>query len=253
MRVAVAGGTGQVGRPTIAALKLKGHDAIGLSRSAGVDLMTSDGLAAALEGVDCVVDVTNTTATERADTETFFGTISAALLDAEQRAGVGHHLTLSIAGVDRIEGNGHYFGKRRQEQVVRDGPVPWTIQRAAQFFEFAGMVVGWTLHNGTAVVPPLLMQPVAAADVGMVLAELAVGPPLGMAPDLVGPKQEDLVDMARRTLTTRGDTTRLMPSWRDAPIGIEAAGEVLLPGEGARVAQTTFDAWLFGAPGPQPW
>jgi hypothetical protein len=89
--------------------------------------------------------------------------------------------------------------------------------------------------------------------VGMVLAELAVGPPLGMAPDLVGPKQEDLVDMARRTLATRGDATRLMPSWRNAPIGVEAAGEVLLPGEGARVAETTFDAWLFGAPGPQPW
>jgi uncharacterized protein YbjT (DUF2867 family) len=253
MRIAVAGGTGQVGRPTIAALKLKGHDAVGLSRSGGVDLMTGAGLAPALKDVDCVVDVTNTIATERADTEHFFGTVSATLLDAELQAGVGHHVVLSIAGVDQIEGNGHYFGKRRQEQVVRDGPVPWTIQRAAQFFEFAAMVVGWTLHDGTATIPPLLMQPVAAADVGKVLAELAVGPPLGIAPDLVGPKQEDLVDMARRTLAARGDTTRLLPSWRNVPFGVEAAGEVLLPGEGARVAETSFDAWLFGAPGPQPW
>src|ERR1700743_1669918 len=90
MRVAGAGGTGQGGLSPIAALKVKGHDAIGLSRSAGFDLMPGDGLAAALEGVDCVVDVTNTTATERADTETFFGTISAALLDAAQRAGGAH-------------------------------------------------------------------------------------------------------------------------------------------------------------------
>jgi uncharacterized protein YbjT (DUF2867 family) len=251
MRVAVAGGTGQIGRPTITALELAGHETIGLSRSAGIDLMTGAGLDQTLEGVDCVVDVTNTTATERADTEAFFGTISAALLDAERRVGVGHHLTLSIAGVDRIEGNGHYFGKRRQEQAVKDGPVPWTIQRAAQFFEFAGMVVGWTLHDGTAVVPPMLIQPVAAAEVGKVLAELAVGPPLGMAPDLVGPNQEDLVDMARRTLAARGDTTRLMPSWRNAPFGVEAAGEVLLPGEGARIAETTFDAWLSSIPGPR--
>jgi uncharacterized protein YbjT (DUF2867 family) len=251
MRIAVAGGTGQIGRPTIAALEQQGHDAIGLSRSAGIDLMTGAGLEEALEGVDCVVDVTNTTATEPADAEAFFGTVSAALLEAERRAGVGHHLMLSIAGVDQIVGNGHYFGKRRQEQVVKDGAVPWTIQRAAQFFEFAGMVVGWTLHDGTAVVPPMLIRPVAAAEVGKVLAELAAGPPLGMAPDLVGPNQEDLVDMARRTLAARGDTTRLVPSWRDAPFGVEAAGEVLLPGGGARIAETTFDAWLSGSAGSQ--
>ncbi|HEY1701806.1 MAG TPA: NmrA family transcriptional regulator [Trebonia sp.] len=250
MRVAVAGGTGQVGRPVITALKANGHEAIPLSRSSGVDLMTGAGLAPALEGVASVVDVTNTTDTERADTEHFFGTVSATLLNAEQQAGIGHHVVLSIAGVDRIEGNGHYFGKRREEQVVRDGPVPWTIQRAAQFFEFAAMMVSWTAHDGTAVIPPLLMQPVAAEDVGKVLAELAVGPSLGMAPDLVGPQQEDLVDMARRVLTARGDTTRLVPSWRNVPIGVEAAGELLLPGEGARVAETSFDAWLVGAPGP---
>ena len=124
MRIAVAGGTGQIGRPTIAALELKGHEATGLSRSAGIDLMTGAGLAQALEGVDCVVDVTNTTATERADTEAFFGTVSATLLEAEQRAGVGHHVMLSIAGVDQIEGNGHYFGKRRQEQVDMDAEQP---------------------------------------------------------------------------------------------------------------------------------
>jgi uncharacterized protein YbjT (DUF2867 family) len=251
MRVAVAGGTGQIGRPTIAALELMGHEAVGLSRSMGVDLMTGAGLDKALEGVDCVVDVTNTSATERADAEAFFGTVSGALLDAERRVGVRHHLALSIVGVDRIEGNGHYFGKRRQEQVVKDGPVPWTIQRAAQFFEFAGMVVGWTLHDGTAVVPPMLIRPVAAVEVGKVLAEVAVGPALGMAPDLVGPNQEDLVDMARRTLAARGDSTRLMPSWRNAPFGAEAAGEVLLPGDGARVAETTFDAWLSEIPAPQ--
>jgi hypothetical protein len=170
MRVAVAGGTGQVGRPVITALKANGHEAIPLSRSSGVDLMTGAGLAPALEGVASVVDVTNTTATERADTEHFFGTVSATLLNAEQQAGIGHHVVLSIAGVDRIKGNGHYFGKRREEQVVRDGPVPWTIQRAAQFFEFAAMMVSWTAHDGTAVIPPLLMQPVAAEDVGKVLA-----------------------------------------------------------------------------------
>jgi hypothetical protein len=96
---------------------------------------------------------------------------------------------------------------------------------------------------------------VAVADgVGQVgRPTLAVGPPPGIAPDLVGPKWEDPVYMARQTLTRRGDTTGLLPSWRNVPIGVEAAGEVLLPGKGARVAETSFDAWLFGAPSPQPW
>ncbi len=108
------------------------------------------------------------------------------------------------------------------------------------------MVVGWTRDGDTAVVPPLLMQLVAASDVGRVLAETATGPPQGGAPDLAGPELQDLVDMARRTLAARGEELRLVPSWSDGPFGTEMAGEVLLPGPDARLAPTTFDEWLAG-------
>jgi uncharacterized protein YbjT (DUF2867 family) len=153
---------------------------------------------------------------------------------------------LSIVNIDRFEGSAHYAGKRAQERVVETGPVPWTIQRATQFHDFAGMVAGRTRRDGVAIVPPLLVQPVAITDVATVLVELAAGAPQGRAPDLAGPETEDLVDMARRTLAARGDPTRLRASWRDGPFGVDWAGEVLLPGDGARLGRITFDTWLRG-------
>lgn len=244
MRVAVAGGTGLVGQYTVEALEQAGNDAVVLTRSRRVDLATGEGLDEALAGVEAVVDVTNTPETEPEPAREFFGTASANLLVAEQRAGVGHHVLLSIVGVERVEGNGHYAGKRRQEELVEAGPVPYTILRATQFHEFAGMVAGWTLQGDSAIVPPLLVQPAAASDVGRVLAEIATAPPQGRTLELAGPELQDFVDMARRTLEARGESIHLIPRWGDRPFSVEMAGEVLLPGPEARIGSTTFDDWL---------
>ena len=243
-RIAVAGATGQVGRALVAELREAGHEVVEISRAAGVDVVAGTGLDAALAGVDAVVDVLNTPAAAADEAVAFFETATANLLAAERRVGVGHHVLLSIVNVDGIEGNAHFAGKRAQERLVEAGPVPWTIVRATQFFGFAAMVAGWTTRDGVATVTPLLVQPVAVADVAAVLAETATGAPQGRAPDLAGPEPHDLVDMARRTLAARGDPTRLRASWRDGPFGVECAGEVLLPGPDARLAPTTFEAWL---------
>lgn len=244
MRVAVVGGTGLVGRYTVEALEQTGHDAVVVARSRGVDLTTGTGLDEALAGVEAVIDVTNTPETEPGPARKFFGTATSNLLAAEQRAGVGHHVLLSIVGIDGLEENGHYVGKRHQEECVEAGSVPYTILRATQFHEFAGMVAGWTRQGDSAIVPPLLVQPVAASDVGRVLAEVATGSPQGRAPELAGPEPQDFVDMAHRTLEARGESIRLVPRWGDGPFSAEMAGEVLLPGPGAQLAPTTFDAWL---------
>jgi uncharacterized protein YbjT (DUF2867 family) len=244
MRIAVAGGTGLVGAHTVAALTAAGHEAVVIARSAGVDAVSGDGLDAALAGVDAVVDATSTDAQTAEETRAFFGAVTTNLLAAEQRAGVGHHVLLSIVNVDANSTNGHYAGKQHQEQLVADGPVPWTIQRATQFHEFAETVVSWTRQDDRAVIAPLLLQPVAASDVGAVLAELAVAPPAGRAPDLAGPETQDLVDMARRALAARGDAIELVPTWTDGPFDTQMAGNALLPGPGARLAPTTFAAWL---------
>jgi uncharacterized protein YbjT (DUF2867 family) len=244
MRIAVVGGTGLVGRRVVEALKNRGHEAVVVARSRGVDLTTGEGLDEVLAGVEVTIDVSNTVATDPEEARDFFGLETGHLLEAERRAGVGHHVVLSIVGVDRVEGNAHYAGKRRQEELTAAGPIPFTILRATQFFDFPEMVVGWMRRDGVARVPPLLVQPVAVADTAEVLVEVAIGAPQGLGPELAGPETQDLVDMARRTLTARGDPTVLVPTWRAGIFGVEMAGEVLLPGPDARIAPTTFATWL---------
>jgi uncharacterized protein YbjT (DUF2867 family) len=237
-----------VGGMTVRALERAGHDPVVIARSRGANTITGDGLDEALQGVEAVVDASNTNELEADATRAFFGTSTKNLLAAEERAGVAHHVALSILGVDRVAGNGHYAGKIRQEEVAEAGPVPVTILRAAQFFEFAELVMGWMRDGDTITLPPLLLQPVAAADVADALAEVAAGPPQGRAPDLAGPEPQDFVDMARRVLAARGDSTaRLVPSWQNGPFGVEMAGEVMLPGPDARLAPTTFSAWLLAS------
>ncbi|MGP3967603.1 SDR family oxidoreductase [Streptomyces sp. 6N223] len=243
MRIAVAGASGNIGSLTVAALEREGHEVVGISRSQGVDLSTGEGLDAALAGVEAVVDATNGPSTDRAETVAYFGTATRNLLAAEERAGVRHHVLLSIAALTRVEGNAHYAGKREQERLVAEGPVPWTTVPATQFHDFAAMVAGWTEREGVATIAPLLVQPIAPADVAAVLAEIATGEPRGRYRDVAGPEPQDLVDMARRTFEARGRTVRLVPTWSGL-FGPSMAGDVMLPGEDARIAPTTFDEWL---------
>jgi uncharacterized protein YbjT (DUF2867 family) len=239
----VIGGTGLAGGHTVTALKRANHEVVVVSRARGVDVFTGRGLDEALRGVETVVDASNVQGDDKT-THTFFATSTKNLLAAEQRANVKHHLLLSIVGIDRIAGNAHYEGKRIQEKLLESSPVPVTIQRATQFYEFAEMVIGWTRSGDVATLPPLLLQPMAAADVGEVLAEVAAGPARGRATDVGGPEPHDLIDLARRILAARGESLRLIPSWRTPIAGVEAAGEAFLPGPEARLMPTTFDAWL---------
>jgi uncharacterized protein YbjT (DUF2867 family) len=225
-------------------LRRAGHDVVVLARSRGIDLSTGHGLDEALAGTEAVVDATSTNTLEREAVLRFFGGGTKNLLAAEQRAGVRHHLLLSILNVDRVEGNAHLAGKRLQEELVSSGTIPWTIVRAAQFHEFAEMVVAWTRKGDVASLPPLLLQPIAAADVSDALAAMATEAPQRRRVDLAGPQPEDFVDMARRALAARGESIRLVPTWRMLGFGSEYAGEVLLPGPDAKLAPTTFDAWL---------
>jgi len=243
MRIAVAGATGRIGQLTIAALEGAGHQAVPVSRRAGVDAYAGSGLDAALDGVDAVIDTVNTPASDQAEIVDFFGTITRNLLAAEERAGVRHHVLLSIVGLEHGQAAPHYAGKREQERLVTAGPVPWSIVRATQFHDFAAMVAGWTEQDGVATIAPLLVQPIALADVAAVLAEVAVAAPLRAKLDIAGPETQDLVDMARRTFAARGQDIKLIPTWRGV-FGLDMSGEVLLPGEGARLAPATFTDWL---------
>jgi uncharacterized protein YbjT (DUF2867 family) len=243
MRVAVVGATGQVGSYSVAALERAGHDVVRISRSTGVDVHSGTGLVETLAGVDAVIDAGNTRSQDEAEIIDFFGTTSRNLLAAEQRAGVRHHVLVSIVGLDNGQRVAHYSGKREQERLVTAGPIPWSIVRATQFHELAARVAGSVEHDGVATIAPLLVQPVAPSDVGEILAEVATGGPLNATMEIAGPETQDFVDMARRTFAVRGQDIKLVPTWRGG-FDTSMSGEVLLPGPDARIASTTFVDWL---------
>ncbi|MYS18774.1 Uncharacterized conserved protein YbjT, contains NAD(P)-binding and DUF2867 domains, partial [Streptomyces sp. DvalAA-14] len=188
MRIAVVGGTGLAGRHVVAELTARGHRTVVVARSRGADLVTGQGLDEALASVETVVDVANVEATGRKAAEAFFATAGRHLLAAEQRAGVRHHVALSVIGVDRV-GLGYYRGKLRQEQLIEAGPVPWTVLRAAQFHDFADQALA-LVPGPVALVPRMRSQPVAVEEVAALLADLAVGQPQGRVPEIAGPREE---------------------------------------------------------------
>ncbi|GEP33414.1 3-beta hydroxysteroid dehydrogenase [Nocardioides szechwanensis] len=241
MRIAVAGGTGVVGHHVVEVARERGHHVVVLSRSEGVDLTTGAGLTERLDGVDAVIDTTNQVSQRRADSEAFFGGVTRTLLSAEAAAGVRHHVVLSIVGIDDVD-SGYYAGKRLQERIAAEGPVPWSVLRATQFHEFAEQALGFVRVGPFSLVPRMLSQPVAAREVGEALVDLAEGDPAGQAPELAGPERLQMVDLARKVAHGR----RVVPVRVPGAAGRAMRTGALVPtGDGPR-GRVTFDAWLAG-------
>jgi uncharacterized protein YbjT (DUF2867 family) len=241
-RVVVAGGTGMVGRLVVEALRAGGAEPVVVSRSAGVDLVTGVGLDAALEGADAVIDASNIETLSGKRSVAFFSSATSNLLAAGERAGVRHHVALSIVGCDRVDVP-YYLGKRRQEELVEAGPVPWTVLRATQFHEFAAQTVDRS-PGPLAMAPKMLSQPVAAREVAAALVDTALGEPRGRTADLGGPRQERMDDMVRRLVRRRGRRAVVLPVPLVGKAGRQVADGGLLPGDGATLGVETYEEWL---------
>lgn len=250
MRIAVAGGTGVVGRHVVEAARESGHDPVVVSRSLGVDVTTGDGLDLALAGAEAVIDTTGVTTTSRRRSVRFFTAASTHLLAAAHRAGARHYVALSVVGVDRVD-LGYYVGKRRQEDLVLSGPVPASVLRATQFHEFPGQVLARS-RGPVALVPRMRIRPVAAREVAEALVALAERPPGGLVPELAGPQVHELVDLARQVLPATGGRRLLLPVRLPGAAGGAMADGGLLPtGPGPRGRQT-FAQWLTDTDGRHP-
>ncbi|MBL7255474.1 SDR family oxidoreductase [Paractinoplanes lichenicola] len=234
MRMAVAGGTGWVGKLVVERARAAGHEVVVISRSNGVDLTTGAGLDEALRGVDAVIDVTNIETLSGKTAGAFFETATRTLLAAEERSLVRHHVVLSIVGVDRVD-SGYYAAKRLQEKLALDGPIPATVLRATQFHEFAAQMLE-RVPGPVKIVPSMLTRPVAAADVATELVRLAEGPAQGLATDLAGPEVLKMSAMVRRL--AKGKLVLTVPAGR------AMAGGGLLPAGDFHRGEITFDEWV---------
>jgi uncharacterized protein YbjT (DUF2867 family) len=243
MKIVVIGGSGLIGSKLVAKLRQAGHDPLAASPDSGVDTLTGEGLAEALEEAEVVVDVSNTPDWDEAAVMDFFLTSTRNILAAETVAGVGHHLALSVVGADRLADSGYFRAKLAQEEAIKAATVPYTIVRATQFFEFIGRIADSSTDGETVRLPPVLVQPEAADDVAAALADVAMRPPLNGTVELAGPERFRLDELARRVLSANSDPRSVTSDGHARYFGSELDDGSLIPGDDARIAPTRFEDW----------
>ena len=247
MKIAVAGATGRVGRHVVDVLEARGHDVVRMARSTGVDVITGAGLAEALRGVECIVDVSTGPTPEQEPATEFFLTASRNLQQAGHDAGVRRLVVVSIVGIDRFS-NGYNAAKVAQERATAAGPIPARILRATQFHEFVAQLVDWGREGDVAYLPKMRTQLVAARTVAEALVDLAVDTDTAPGPvlEIAGPREESMVEAARLLVAKRGDPVRIEGVTWDELYEQGAA----LPGPNATLAGPTFEEWLAASDSP---
>lgn len=244
MKIVVIGGSGLIGSKLVEKLREDGHETLSASPESGVDTLTGEGLAEALDGAQVVVDVTNAPIWDDAAVLDFFRTSSRNILAAEAAAGVNHHVVLSIVGTDRLQDSGYFRAKLAQEEAVKAATVPYTILRATQFFEFIGRIADSSTDGETVRLPPVLIHPGAADDVASVLAEVALSAPVNGIVELAGPERFRLDQLAQRVLSTNHDRREVAADIRARYFGAELDDQSLTPGNNPRITPTRFEDWL---------
>ena len=241
MKIAVIG-TGLIGSQVISRLTEAGHDASGHSLSTGVDLLTGDGLDDAVRGADVVVNTSNSPTFDEASVD-FFRTSVTNLLAAAKAAGVKHLVTLSIVGADKAPELVYYRAKVLQEDLVKAGPIPYSIVRATQFMEFVAPTMQWTTDGDVVRLPSTPIQPISAAEVAAAVADVAAGAPLQGTRNIGGPDVFALDELGRITLDATGDQRHVVTDETAGLFGL-VKGDVLTTPEGADLASTRYVDWL---------
>src|SRR5467141_1451665 len=244
MKIVVIGGTGLIGKKVVTNLRQHGHEVVAASPSSGVNTVTGEGLAQALASAQVVVDVANAPSWEDNAVLAFFETSGRNLLAAEATAGVGHHVALSVVGTDRLLASGYFRAKMAQEKLIKASPIPYTIVRATQFFEFVGGIAKSATEGQTVRLPPVLMQPIAADDVAAAVADVALTEPLNGTFELSGPERIRQDDFVRQFLTATGDERTVITDPKALYSGIRVNDQSLTPGENPRLGTTRFSDWL---------
>ena len=244
MKIVVIGGSGLIGKKVVTNLRQHGHEVVAASPSSGVNTVTGEGLVQALAGAQVVVDVANAPSWEDKAVLEFFETSGRNLLAAEAAAGVGHHVALSVVGTDRLLASGYFRAKMAQEKLIKASPIPYTIVRATQFFEFVRGIAQSATEGQTVRLPPALMQPIAADDVAAVVADVALAEPLNGTFELAGPERIRQDDLVRQLLTATGDARTVITDPKALYSGTTVNDQSLIPDENPRLGTTRFSDWL---------
>ncbi|MDH4873520.1 SDR family oxidoreductase [Pseudomonas sp. BN515] len=244
MKIVVIGGTGLIGSKLVKNLRERGHDVLAASPNTGVNSITREGLAQAMDGAQIVVDVANAPVWEDQAVLDFFETSTRNLLAAEAAAGVRHHIALSIVGSERLPDSGYFRAKVAQENLIKASSIPYTILRATQFFEFVSGIaqsfaVGTELH-----VSPALIQPIASDDVAAALTDVTLEAPVNGTLEVAGPEAMPIDELVRRFLRGTQDTRKVVPDVHARYFGALLDDQSLTPGMNPRLGAIHFEDWL---------
>jgi uncharacterized protein YbjT (DUF2867 family) len=250
MKIVVIGGTGLIGSQVVERLERQGHDAVAAAPNTGVNTLTGEGLAEALDRAEVVVDVSNSPSFDEGAAMDFFETSGRNLTAAEIATGVKHHVALSVVGTERLQGSGYFRAKLAQEQLIKSSPIPHTLVHATQFFEFMRTIAQFSTHSDAVTLPPVLFQPMAAKDVASALVDVALGRPMNETIEIGGPETFTLDEAVRRVLEFDHDSRKVIADPAAPYYGVHVEQHTLVPGAAARLGTTKLDWWLTHVPAP---
>jgi uncharacterized protein YbjT (DUF2867 family) len=244
MKIVVIGGSGLIGTKLVSNLRERGHEVVAASPSSGVNTITGEGLAQALNGAQVVVDVANAPSWEDKAVLDFFETSGRNLLSAGAAAGVRHHVALSVVGTERLLTSGYFRAKMAQENLIKASQLPYTIVRATQFFEFVSGIAQLATEGATVRLPSALMQPIVSDDVAAAMADVATAEPLNDTVEVAGPEPIRMDEFVRRFLNANGDPRKVITDTQALYYGIKVNDQSLVPGNNPRLGTTRFEDWL---------
>ena len=244
MKIVVIGASGLIGSKLVSLLRQSGQDVVEASLPSGVNTITGEGLAEALAGADVVVDVTNSPSFEDKAVLEFFETSGRNIIAAEIKAGVKHHVALSVVGTERLQESGYFRGKLAQEKLIQASPIPYTILRSTQFFEFLRGIANSATVEHTVHLSPALVQPIASDDVAAALADVTVSPPVNGMVEVAGPERISFAELVKRYLVETGDSRKVVADVNARYFGAVLNDQSLTPGANPRMGSKSFEQWL---------
>jgi uncharacterized protein YbjT (DUF2867 family) len=244
MKIVVIGGTGLIGSKTIPILRQGGHEVIAASPNTGVNTITGEGVKEAMAGTQVVIDLANSPSFEDRAVLEFFETSGRNLLAAEAAAGIRHHVALSIVGTDRTPDNGYFRAKVAQEKLIEKSGIPYTIIRSTQFMEFLRAIADSSAAGGIARLSPGLFQPIAADDVAVIVADVALAAPRSGIVEIAGPERAPFSEIIARYLKAVGDPRQVVSDPEARYFGGLVEERSLVPLGEARLGRIGLDEWL---------
>lgn len=244
IKIVVIGGTGLIGSKLMEKLAARGYEAVAAAPNTGVNTLTGEGLAEVLKNASVVVDVSNSPSFEERAVMEFFQTSTRNLLSYGARAGVKHHVALSVVGAERLQESAYIRAKIAQEELIKESGMPYSIVHATQFFEFVTRMADEATSENQVRVPDAFIQPIAAGDVAEAVARVAVGPPLNGMVEVAGPERFRFDEFIRRGLRARNDAREVVVDPHARYFGAQIGELTLVASDEAQLGETRFESWL---------